>query len=133
MLGMPHIKELIYENRKTYAEKHGVEFMWANMTSYNLSNGAPIYWNKISLLEEAFVRHPDAEWVWWMDMDIIYDTQHLRPYPVAGRIGVHILLDHELNGAGGDTTGFSTPASYKHDDINFIISQDSWGVKMGVS
>ncbi|KAJ5681655.1 uncharacterized protein N7477_001595 [Penicillium maclennaniae] len=26
MLGMPHIKEMIYENRKTYAEKHGFDF-----------------------------------------------------------------------------------------------------------
>lgn len=33
MLGMPHIKEMVYENRMTYAEKHGLEFMWANMTS----------------------------------------------------------------------------------------------------
>lgn len=28
MLGLPHIKEMIYENRKTYAEKHGFEIMW---------------------------------------------------------------------------------------------------------
>lgn len=130
MFGMPRIKEMVYENRKTYAEKHGFEFMWANMTTYDLSNGAPFYWNKISILEEAFKRHPDAEWVWWMDMDVIIMNMtfsicdHILSKEGLAR---NILLDHELNGAGG---GVSTPASYKHDDINFIISENSGGVNL---
>jgi hypothetical protein len=134
MLGMPHIKEMIYENRKTYAERHGYDFVWANMTSYNLPGSAPIYWNKIAVLKEAFARHPDAEWVWWMDMESIIMNMTLSIYDhVLSREGMarNILLDHEMNGAGGGKTGFSTPASYKHDDINFVISQDSWGVDVG--
>lgn len=53
----------------TYAEKRGLEFMWANVTSYSLPDGAPIYWNKIPILQDAFARFPDAEWIWWMDID----------------------------------------------------------------
>lgn len=134
MLGMPHIKEMVYENRKAYAEKHGLEFMWANMTSYNLPNGAPIYWNKIPVLKEAFVRYPDAEWVWWMDMDIIIMNMTLNIYDhVLSRKGLarNILLDREMTGAGGGKTGYSTPSTYTHDDINFVISLDSWGMNVG--
>ncbi|KAJ5126425.1 hypothetical protein N7526_008602 [Penicillium atrosanguineum] len=134
MLGMPHIKEMIYENRKTYAEKHGFKFMWANMTSYNLPNGAAIYWNKIPILKEAFERHPDAEWVWWMDMDIIIMNTTLNIYDhILSKEGLahNILLDREMTGAGGGKSGFSTPATYKHNDINFVISLDSWGMNVG--
>ncbi|KAI4117754.1 MAG: hypothetical protein LQ341_007651, partial [Variospora aurantia] len=38
MLGIPHLKEQVYENRMAYANRHGYEFMWANISSYNLSH-----------------------------------------------------------------------------------------------
>ncbi|KAJ5681656.1 uncharacterized protein N7477_001596 [Penicillium maclennaniae] len=104
------------------------------MTSYNLSRGAPIYWNKIPVSKEAFARHPNAEWVWWMDMDIIIMNMTLSIYDhnlSKEGLARNILLDHKVHGAGGGMSGFTTPASYKHDDINFIISQDSWGVNVG--
>lgn len=134
VLGIPQVKEMVYENRKTYAEKHGFEFMWANMTSYNLPNGVPISWNKIPVLKEAFERFPDAEWVWWMDTDIIIMNTTLNIYDhVLSREGLarNILLDRKMTGAGGGKTGYSTPATYKHDDINFVISLDSWGMNAG--
>lgn len=61
MLGISHIKEMVYENRMTYAEKHGLEFMWANISSYSLPNGAPVYWNKVPILQEAFTRFPETD------------------------------------------------------------------------
>ncbi|CAI7588546.1 unnamed protein product [Penicillium manginii] len=134
MLGIPHMKEMIYENRKTYAEMHGFDLMWANMTSYNLPNGEQIYWNKIPVLKEAFARYPDAEWVWWMDMDIIIMNMTLSIYDhVLSKEGLarNILLDRELTGAGGGKTGYSTPATYQHEDIKFVISLDSWGMNVG--
>ncbi|KAJ5718632.1 hypothetical protein N7488_004278 [Penicillium malachiteum] len=134
MLGIPDIKEMIYENRKTYAEMHGLEFMWANMTSYNLPDGAPIYWNKIPILKDAFERYPDAEWVWWMDVDIIIMNMTLDIYKhVLSPKGMaqHVLLDEPITGAGGADTGYRTPATYKPDDINFVISKDAWGMNVG--
>ncbi|KAJ5927808.1 hypothetical protein N7466_006764 [Penicillium verhagenii] len=134
MLGIPHIKDMIYENRKTYAEKHGLEFMWANMTSYNFPDGTPIYWNKIPILKEAFVRYPDAEWVWWMDMDIIIMNMSLSIYDhVLSPEGMarNILLNETMHGPGGGEIGHRTPLTYKHDDVNFVISQDNWGMVVG--
>lgn len=69
-LGIPHLSEMVYENRMSYAHRHGYEFMWANITTYNLPHGEKIYWNKIPIVQEAFIRYPKMEWVWWMDMDI---------------------------------------------------------------
>ncbi|KAJ5953610.1 hypothetical protein N7454_000506 [Penicillium verhagenii] len=134
MLGIPHIKDMIYENRKTYAEKHGLAFMWANMTSYNFPDGTPIYWNKIPILKEAFVRYPDAEWIWWMDTDIIIMNMSLSIYDhVLSSEGMarNILLNETMHGPGGGEIGHSTPLTYKHDDINFVISQDNWGMVVG--
>lgn len=134
MLGMPHIKEMVYENRMTYAEKHGLEFMWANMTSYNLPNGAPIYWNKIPILKDAFARFPDAEWVWWMDLDVIIMNMSLSIHDhVLSPEGMarNILLDHPMTGAGGGETGYRSPAAYHPDNINFVISLDNWGMNVG--
>ncbi|KAJ5256706.1 hypothetical protein N7478_012810 [Penicillium angulare] len=134
MLGIPHIKDMIYENRMTYAEKHGFEFMWANMTSYNLPDGSPFYWNKIPILQDAFKRYPHAEWVWWMDVDIIIMNMSLSIYDhVLSPKGMaqNILLDQPIHGAGGGDTGYRTPAAYKAEDVNFVISMDAWGMNVG--
>ncbi|KAL8744072.1 MAG: hypothetical protein Q9184_008040, partial [Pyrenodesmia sp. 2 TL-2023] len=37
-LGIPQLKSMVYENRMTYAVRHGYAHMWANITSYNLPN-----------------------------------------------------------------------------------------------
>lgn len=134
MLGMPRIKEMVYENRMTYALKHGLEFMWANMTSYNLPDGAPIYWNKIPILRDAFDRFPEAEWIWWMDIDIIIMNMSLNIYDhVLSPQGMDrdILLGYPINGAGGQDTGYRTPTTYRHEDIKFVISLDHWGMNVG--
>ncbi|KAJ6151756.1 hypothetical protein N7470_006884 [Penicillium chermesinum] len=104
ILSLPNIKEQVYENRMTYAQRHGLEFMWANMTSYNLPNGEGLVWNKMPVLKEAFDRFPDAEWVWWIDIDIIIMNMSLNVYDhILTREGLdrNILLDKKLTGAGG--------------------------------
>lgn len=108
--------------------------MWANITSYNLPDGAPIYWNKIPILKDAFARFPDAEWVWWMDIDIIIMNMSLSIHDhvlSAEGMARNILLDHPMTGAGGGETGYRSPATYHLDDINFVISMDHWGMNVG--
>lgn len=134
ILSLPNIKEQVYENRMTYAKMHGLEFMWANMTSYNLPNGEGLVWNKIPVLQEAFDRFPDAEWVWWVDIDIIIMNMELNVYDhILSRDGLdrHILLNKKLTGAGGGETGYITPSTYRYEDINFVIPEDSWGMNAG--
>jgi hypothetical protein len=134
ILSIPHVKEMVYENRMSYAYKHGHEFMWANITSYSLPNNAPVYWNKIPVLQEAFLRFPKAEWIWWLDMDIIIMNMSLSLHDhILSPEGLarNILLDQKINKPGGNFSGYKTPATYKYEDINFIISGDYWGMNVG--
>lgn len=104
------------------------------MTSYNLPSNVPIFWNKIPILQEAFIRYPEAEWVWWLDLDIIIMNTSLSIYDhVLSDEGMarNILLNEPMHGAGGGETGYRTPATYKRNDINFVISLDSWGMNVG--
>ncbi|KAF7716980.1 Alpha-1,2-galactosyltransferase [Penicillium ucsense] len=131
---MPRIKEMVYENRITYAQKHGLDFMWANMTSYNLPDGAPIYWNKIPILRDAFDRFPEAEWIWWLDIDIIIMNMslHIHDHVLSPEgMARNILLDYPINGAEGGSTGYRTSPGYRHKDVNFVISLDHWGMNVG--
>ena len=133
-LGIPRLKEMVYENRVSYAHRHGYEHMWANMSSYNLSHGEPIYWNKIPILQEAFARYPQAEWVWYLDIDIIIMEHSLSLWDhVLSSEGMarNAALDVPIHGPGGGLTGSNTPATYNYSDVNFIISFDHWGMNTG--
>lgn len=133
-LGIPNLKEMVYENRMTYANKWGYNLMWANFTSYSLPNGEPIYWNKIPVLQEAFVRYPEAEWIWWLDIDIIIMNVSLSLYDhVLSREGMarNAVLDQDINKPGGGPSGWKTPATYDYDQVKFIINSGGWGMNVG--
>ncbi|KAL8808955.1 MAG: hypothetical protein Q9200_003861 [Gallowayella weberi] len=133
-LGIPHMKERVYENRMAYADRHGYEHMWANITTYNLSHGEPIYWNKIPVLQEAFIRYPHVEWVWWMDMDIIIMNHSLSIWDhVLSPEGMarNAVLNQTINKPGGGPSGWRTPPSYNHSEVNFIIASGGWGMNIG--
>ncbi|KAL8903411.1 MAG: hypothetical protein Q9171_007412 [Xanthocarpia ochracea] len=133
-LGIPHMKERVYENRMSYADRHGYEHMWANISTYNLSHGEPIYWNKIPVLQEAFIRYPDVEWVWWMDMDIIITNHSLSLWDhVLSPEGMarNVVLDQMINKPGGGASGWKTPPSYNYSEVNFMIASGGWGMNIG--
>ncbi|KAL9596664.1 MAG: hypothetical protein Q9179_004536, partial [Wetmoreana sp. 5 TL-2023] len=133
-LGIPHLKEMVYEDRMTYAYRHGYEHMWANITSYNLPNGEPTYWNKIPVLQEAFIRYPEVEWVWWMDIDIIIMNQSLSIWDhVLSPEGMarNAVLDEIIKKPGGGPSGWKTPPSYNYSEVNFIIASGGWGMNVG--
>lgn len=134
MQGIPNLKEMVYENRMTYANKWGYEHMWANITSYSLSNGEPVYWNKIPVLQEAFARYPEVEWVWWLDLDIIIMNMSLS-------LGDHVLstegmarnaaVDEIIRAPGGGPSGWKTPKTYDYNEVNFMIASGGWGMNVG--
>lgn len=152
LAGAPGLKEMVYENRASYAQRWGkfiflgevpscrslcsrllgYEFMWANITSYDF--GAKIYWNKIPILREAFDRFPKAKWIWWLDLDIIIMTPSLDLHThVLSEEGMlqQMLIDQEIVGVGGGLLGFKSLVDPKPDDMNFVIAQDLWGQNVG--
>ena len=155
---IPNIKEMVYENRVAYAHRHGMlplslhccpalvqqtfllinrtctgyEHMWANFSSYTF--GPKVYWNKIPILQEAWRRYPQAEWLWWLDLDIIIMTpsldleSHILP---RGGLQRQLVLDEFLHVPGGGLSKMKTPAHMKDEDVNFIIDSGGWGMNVG--
>ncbi|MCJ1311534.1 hypothetical protein MMC25_005207 [Agyrium rufum] len=132
-LGIPQLKEMVYENRKSYALRHGYDFLWANISSYPIGD-ARVVWSKIPILQEAWMRYPDADWLWWMDMDMIIMNSSLSLWDhVLSPEGMrrNIILDTPLNKVGGGDSGYRTPPTYQYEDVNFMISAGGWGMNVG--
>ena|SRR5947207_1039860 len=49
----------------------GYENHMVDMRKYRISEGRSLVWGKLAAVMEAFEKYPDAEWVWWLDMDAI--------------------------------------------------------------
>jgi len=132
MASVPGLKEMVYENRASYARRWGHEFLWANTTSYNF--GVKVYWNKIPILQDALSRFPNAKWVWWLDLDILLMTlsidivSHLLSDDAMQR---QIEIDQPIKVPGGGLLGLNTPKTTEPKSQNFIISQDKWGLNVG--
>lgn len=43
----------------------------------------------------------------------------------------NIPLDHPMTGVDGGKTGYRSPTSYQHEDINSVISMNHWGMNVG--
>lgn len=131
--GIPGLKDQVYENRMSYAHRHGYGFFWANFSSYGFDN-VPAYWNKIPILQEAFERFPEAKWLWWLDLDAIIMTPSLDLHThVLGEEGMrrNIVYDAEVNQPGGSKSGYRTPAHIDPKDVNFLIASGGWGLNVG--
>ena len=125
---------MVYENRASYAHRWGYDFMWSNMTSYNLTYPASIYFNKIPILQDAFRRFPRAQWLWWLDLDAIITTPSLDLHShILSPEGLrrHLVLDEYLHGPGGGNTSWRAPATVDLDGVNFIIASGGWGMNVG--
>ncbi|CAF9923710.1 MAG: hypothetical protein GOMPHAMPRED_003428 [Gomphillus americanus] len=130
-LGVPGVREMVYENRMSYADRWGHEFMWANMSRYNFSKTA---WNKIPIIQDAHIRYPQAKWFWWLDFDAIIVNGSLDIYDhvlSSKAIAQNLLFDKDIPRVGGGSSGFRTPAVMKPEDVNMLISFDNWGMNTG--
>lgn len=102
------------------------------MKSYNF--GPKIYWNKIPIIQDTFARFPNAEWIWWLDLDIILMTPsvdiHTHLLTPDGMLR-NLLINESIVGVGGGPLGFSTLINPDPANMNFIIAQDHWGQNVG--
>ncbi|KAL9037923.1 MAG: hypothetical protein Q9214_005489 [Letrouitia sp. 1 TL-2023] len=123
------LKEMVYENRMTYAQRWGYDFMWANITSYDF--GAKAYWNKSPILQDAFHRFPDVEWVWWLDLDIIIMNQSLdlQTHVLSNEAMLRSLdVDGIIYTTNHQPTEMKTATSFNPD---ILIANGGWGMNVG--
>ncbi|CCX33397.1 galactosyl transferase GMA12/MNN10 family-domain-containing protein [Pyronema domesticum] len=131
--------EMAIRNRKEYADKHGYLFMWADLAEYQESFKADPMWAKIAALHDAFDKHPEVEWIWCLDSDVIIMNSELSLWD-------HLLSPDALRrevkpGAEIKFGGSKKLPQHKHivktaktvipEDVFIIISTDSNGLNAG--
>ncbi|ANB11906.1 Mnn10p [Sugiyamaella lignohabitans] len=122
-------------NRDEYCKYHGYTHLFINTTRYikqDQNQRSPRWW-KIPAIKEAFKKHPEAEWIWYADYDIMITNemvdlaQHLlNPYILAERI----TYGSPVNSLGDQLDGLRVPPR-DHFDVNkvdIIFSQDFFGI-----
>ncbi|KAF5122992.1 hypothetical protein DV495_004107 [Geotrichum candidum] len=123
------------ENRAEYANYHGYTDYFVDLKKYAKPNRHPV-WNKINAIKEAFNENPEAEWLWWIDTDIIIMNPEID-------IAKHILSKRALT----ERLTYGRPMRnsrsefmngvYMHkgevdiDNIDLVLCQDFFGLNAG--
>jgi hypothetical protein len=121
--------EDVRHNRQEYADLHGYIYQFINITKYDIAQESPV-WAKLPAIVDAFNMHPQAKYVWWLDLDAIIMTptidinEHLLKPDVLYR---KTLKGAKLN-IGGEMVTAKEPDMSK---IDLIISQDHNGLNAG--
>ncbi|ORY84969.1 galactosyl transferase GMA12/MNN10 family-domain-containing protein [Protomyces lactucae-debilis] len=72
------------KEREAYAMVHGYSFDVVDLRNFTqdaIDATWPVVWLKIAVLRDTFQKHPDADWVWWLDADaILMGMQDLDTY-----------------------------------------------------
>ncbi|MCJ1321346.1 hypothetical protein MMC15_006690 [Xylographa vitiligo] len=74
---LPDFKEKVFRNRASYAQRHGYDFLWANISAFPVPDAPTAHWSKIPILHAAFAAYPSATWLWWLDLDALIMTPSL--------------------------------------------------------
>lgn len=93
-------------------------------------------WSKIPAVAEAFFLQPTAEWVWLIDTDIIImtpDVDLVDDIVAPEAIEKGLMRDTPiLSGMiNVSPTNISTPAEFRVEDIDILITQDHQSVNTG--
>lgn len=131
--GIENLLEQTRGNRQAYADFHGYKYHFLNISKFDIAPAHPV-WGKLPAIAETFETYPDAQWVWWLDLDAILMTPTVDLNK--------LLLSHEalnkqlqkgelLNNSGGGKSGISTLKNPDVKNIDLIFSQDQNGINAG--
>ncbi|KAK9370708.1 galactosyl transferase GMA12/MNN10 family-domain-containing protein [Lipomyces kononenkoae] len=128
-----NLLEMVTENREEYCAFHEYKYQFTDMSQFN-QEGRVAVWNKIPAIQNAFDVNPDAEWVWWLDMDAIImtpaqDLASLVLNPDALKEKIAYEADLKIN--EGKPSGVQVSRDIDISKIDFIISQDHAGINAG--
>lgn len=122
-------------NRQEYCNMHGYKCLFMNLDDLK-EDKDHIVWSKIRAIEQAFTLEPQAEWVWWMDTDVLV----MNPYI---ELGAHLLSDRALTerltygrpirSPDGSFEGsyYFSKGEIEANNIHLLITQDFYGINAG--
>ncbi|KAK9344525.1 galactosyl transferase GMA12/MNN10 family-domain-containing protein [Lipomyces starkeyi] len=128
-----NLLDMVTENREDYTAFHEYKYQFTNISEFN-QDGRIAVWNKIPAIQNAFDINPDAEWVWWLDMDIIIMTpsQDLASLVLDRDImKERITYDAPIKLSNGKASGLTVSRDVDLSKIDMIIAQDHAGINAG--
>lgn len=131
--GIENLLEQTRENRQAYANFHGYKYHFLNISKFDISPAHPV-WGKLPAIAETFETYPEAQWIWWLDLDAILMTpsldlnEHLLSHKA---LNEQLLKGQVLNNSGGGKSKISTPKNPNVKNIDLIFSQDHNGINAG--
>jgi hypothetical protein len=120
------LRERAKENRQEYADWHGYTFYHVDFEELEFSG--PVVWKKTLAIQKAFATHPEAEWVWWLDLDAIIMTPHI---PLSTYLLHPSVLEKRLLKDVAIRPTKRSPSNITAEDVNLILAQDQNGVNAG--
>lgn len=131
--GIENIMELATQNRKDYCKRHGYIYEFIDISKFDLG-GSHAVWKKIPAIVEAFNKHPDAQWVFWLDLDAIIMTpkQDLNSL-ILSKEAMQKAIDAgaKHHGYEWQPEGTFQPVKIDFENTDLLIAQDHNGINAG--
>lgn len=131
--GIENLVEQTKKNRQEYADLHGYKYHFLNISKYDIGGAHPV-WAKLPAIAETFETYPEAQWVWWLDLDAILMTPTVDLNKLLLSHDVlkeKILKNEDINNSGGGKSGIFTLKEVDVKNIDLIFSQDQNGINAG--
>ncbi|KUI73755.1 putative alpha-1,2-galactosyltransferase C8D2.17 [Cytospora mali] len=119
--------ELVKENRKLYADRHGYETFFPNTGDYDLK-GAPKSWAKVVALRHALTTFPEATYFWYVDIDTFIMNPQIsidKDIMAPAKLEQAMIVDYPV------VPPDSIIHTFKHlhgQDVDLVVTQDKDGL-----
>ncbi|XWS29687.1 hypothetical protein CRYUN_Cryun24cG0051600 [Craigia yunnanensis] len=70
-----HLLLRFFKNKVDYCRIHGYDIFYNNFL-FHPKMGS--YWAKLPAVKSAMLAHPEAEWIWWVDLDSLFTDMEFK-------------------------------------------------------
>jgi hypothetical protein len=124
-------RQMIIENRKDYAQRHGYTTFFPNNTDYDLMPGVPKSWSMVPSMRHAMTTWPHTPWLWYLASTaiIMEPSESLRTKVFEPRkLESLMIVDKPV--VPPDSV-IKTFAHLRGERIDLILTQDKEGLASG--
>ncbi|CAM0872864.1 unnamed protein product [Alopecurus aequalis] len=113
-----HMLLRAFKNKADYCRIHGFDIFYSNAV-LNLEMSG--FWTKLPLLRALMVAHPETEFLWWVDSDVVFTDMLFEP--PWGKYAGHNLLLH-----GWDELVYGAKSWMGTNAGSFVIRNCQWSL-----
>lgn len=124
-------RQMIIENRKDYAQRHGYTTFFPNNTDYDLMPGVPKSWSMVPSMRHAMTSWPHTPWLWYLSSTaIIMEPSESLQAKVLEPRKLESLMIVDKPVVPPDSV-IKTFAHLRGERIDLILTQDKEGLASG--